>query len=292
MGFGRISTVALVDSYAEYLRIAYPQHSQRFDRARPLDQEAAMAEAVTFHILESLALSPKVHESLKTGGPDFMCTGSFASPVLRRFVAPPQSSSFFVEATSLLPDAVTTRSGIPNEIPECGEGGAFSLLTQSVNNKAEAKNAQLEGCGKPGVVAIASTHTGIAALFNAATAEYCLVSEPQVRTPLGGGPSRQETTLQRSVFLELSADASTVISKRRNISAILLIAVYGTESEVFGILHPEPHFQLDVKFFPKVPFIRLRNWPIVDRVISTEWVISDPDGWKNPHWPIKTPPSG
>jgi hypothetical protein len=253
-----------------------------------LDQEAAMAEAVTFGILEALALSPKVNESVKKGGPDFLCTGSFATPALRRFVKPPPNSSFFVEATSLFPNAVSNRSGIPNDIPESGDGGAFSLLTQSVNNKAEAKNEQLKGCGKPGVVAIVSSHSGIAALFNSATAEYCLVSEPQIRTPLGGGQSRQETTLQRSVFLQAGTDPATIVSYRKNISAILLIAVYGRESEIFGILHPEATFPINIKFFPKVPFIRLQKWPIVDGVISTEWILTDPDGLKVSHWPIKT----
>lgn len=113
MGFDRINTAAMVDSYAEHLRRAYPQNAERFDRARMLDQEAAMAEAITFGLLESLALNPTVNESVKKGGPDFLCQGSFASPVLRRFAALPPDSSFYVEATSLFPDAVTKRSGIP-----------------------------------------------------------------------------------------------------------------------------------------------------------------------------------
>ena len=66
-----------------------------------------------------------------------------------------------------------------------------------------------------------------------------------------------------------------------------LIAVYGDHSEVFGVLHPEPAYRLKIDCFSQVPFIRLSRWPITDGRITTEWVISHPDGFNAGHWPIR-----
>jgi len=43
-----------------------------------------------------------------------------------------------------------------------------------------------------------------------------------------------------SVFMKPSPDGMTILPARKSISAILLVAAHGTESVVYGILHPEP----------------------------------------------------
>jgi hypothetical protein len=164
------------------------------------------------------------------------------------------------------------------------------MLTQAVCNTAKDKDKQLEGCGMPVVVAIASAHRGISALFNEAAAEWCLVSDPQITIPLNDPEGGQQTTnLRNSLFFRPSPDRKMIVPCRQNISAILLIAVYGEHSEIYGILHPEPAFPLKIQFFPKLPFIRVKNWPITDGLITTEWVVTAPDGLSVPHFAFERP---
>jgi len=286
--FGPVNIEGMLDSYWEYLRRRYPKNSERFAHARHASPESATAEAITFGILQSLSLSPEVNESMGKGGADFLCTGSHLSPALRRMVEASPENRFLVEVSSLDPEAVTERTNIPNEFPEPFSGGAFGLLTQAVCNTAKDKDKQLQDCGMPAVVAIASAHHGIGALFNKAAAQWCLVSDPQMTIPLNdpeGG--RQTTNLRNSLFFRPGADRKTIVPCRQNISAILLIAVHGEHSEIYGILHPEPAFPLNIQFFPKLPFIRVKSWPITNGLISTEWVVTAPDGLSVPHFAIE-----
>ena len=216
-----------------------------------------------------------------------MCSGSTLSFELRRIIKPSTKDRFVVEATCLDPDAVTTRSTIPNELPDDVSGGSFSLLTKSIRNKAKDKATQLGGYTMSRVLAVASSHAGIAALFNTGAAEYALISDPHIVSQIASaGTIKQCTDLRSSVFLRVAPDGQTVVPCLQSISAILLIAVYGDKSEAYGILHPEPAQPLPIGFFPKVPFVRLSKWPITDGMISTEWVIADPEGLSVPHWPV------
>ena len=185
------------------------------------------------------------------------------------------------------PDAVTARSTILNEPPEDMKGGPFSILTKSICNKARDKATQLGGYPVPRVLAVASSHAQVGALFNAGGAEYALTSDPKIVNPMGSVEPRQWTDLRTSVFLRVDPDRQTVAPCLQSISAILLIAVYRDKSEAYGILHPEPAQSLQIGFFPKIPFVRLTKWPITGGIISTEWVVADPDGRSVPHWPVR-----
>ncbi len=287
MSFAPSSIDGMVNSYAEYLRLKHPANFNRFELLRASNPEAAVAEAIVFGLLQSLHLSPGIHDEIETGGPDFICAGSTLSFGLRKIIKPSPGDRFVVEATSLDPDAVTNRSALPNELPEGVSGGSFSLLTKSICNKAKDKTVQLGGYAMPRVLAVVSSHASISALFNTGGAEFALTSEPRIVVEIGSaGPGSQCTDLRSSVFLRIDPHTRAVVPCRQTISAILLIAVYGNHSEVYGILHPEPACPLNISFFPKVPFVRLSKWPVTDGVISTEWVITDPDGLNAPHWPV------
>jgi hypothetical protein len=278
----------MVDSYHEYLQRRHPEKSCQFAQSRRVSPESAMAEAITFGFLQYFHLDPEVNESPAKGGADFVCIGSHLSPALRRMAEPSPENRFLVEASSLDPESVTQRTNIPNEFPEPFSGGAFGPLTQAVCNTVKDKDRQLAKCGMPAIVAIASAHQGIAALFNEAAAEWCLVSDPQITTPLSDPEvGLQTTNLRNSLFFRPGPDRKSIVPCRQNISAILLIAVYGEHSECYGILHPEPAFPLNIRFFPKLPFIRVRPWPIADGSISTEWVLTAPDGLNVCHLPIE-----
>jgi hypothetical protein len=283
MGFGSTNVDGVIQSYAEYLHEAYPQNLDRFEQSRASDPDAALAEAVVFRMLQTMSVRPEIHDQPQKGGPDFICycnRGPLHKPI--------SEDRFIVEATSLTPDTVTRHSGIANIVPEEIGGGAFGLVTQNIVNKAKAKAAQLANYPMPRILAITSNHVATPALFNAATAMWALVSEVHWRHEIGSDvvDPAEYTNLERSVFLRPGPDG-TIEACRKSISAILLIAVYGDKSEVYGIQHPEPAYPLYVGWLPKVPFIRISPWPIIDGKIFTEWVVGSPSGYCLAHMPVR-----
>jgi hypothetical protein len=182
-------TAEVIDSYAEYLRVKNPDSRPSFVLRRASDPEAALAEAVVFSILQGFRVRPEINDKPGTGGADFICSASGGG--IFAFLKPPSpESQFIVEATSLDAEAVTDRTSLPNETPDEISGGAFGLLTKSVLNKVRAKATQLSGYPMPRVLAIASGHANIGAVFNAATAVNMLVSDYFWKQPIGSKPPR------------------------------------------------------------------------------------------------------
>jgi hypothetical protein len=256
----------VLDSFSAYLSSLYPKNVERFDSTRHSNHEAAIAEAITFAMLQTMGLQPNVIDQVGTdGGVDFICR-SWRGRRFNRLA----ENQFVVEATSLSPDAVSTRSHIANAVPEEIIGSAFGLVTQNILNKAKAKATQLKGYSMPRVLTIVSSHFGASMLFNEATAKLAL------------------TDHKKSVFTKPGPDA-TIIACRQSISAILLVAAYGNHMEVWGILHPEPAYRLNVEFLPDIPFVRIVPWPIVNGSIATDWVIGSPSGHNVHLFPVRLP---
>jgi hypothetical protein len=140
----------------------------------------------------------------------------------------------------------------------------------------------------PRVLAIASSHAGITAVFNGAAAKWALVSDPHWRLEIGSSTvdTAQYTDLENSVFIKPGPNGS-IVACRKSISAILFIAVYGNESNVWGILHPEPVYPLDIAFLPDLPFVRISQWPALGGRILTEWVVASPKGHSVYHCPVR-----
>jgi hypothetical protein len=59
--------------------------------------------------------------------------------------------------------------------------------------------------------------------------------------------------------------------------AILLVAISGIQADLVGLLHPEPGIPFAPSLFPQVPYLRVKNWPIVDGRIEIEWSITEAD---------------
>jgi hypothetical protein len=283
--FPRASIDDVLKSYGEYLALAHPPNFKRFQNTLVSSRESAIAEAMVFQILDQLRVNPQINDTVEAGGADFICNRGYRSGVLQRFAAPNIQDRFVVEATSLDIDAVTDRSGIPDEIEDL-EGGPFSLLT--LRNKVAAKAPQLANYDMPRVLAIASSHSGISALFNTATAEWFLTSPPKWRMPIDGGEVTQVIDLGSSVFLK-PGPAGTIEACRQSISAILLVSIHGDRSCVCGILHPDPARPLSIGFLPTIPFVRLAKWPIAGGKLETEWVISEPEMHDFRHERIRPP---
>jgi hypothetical protein len=285
VNFGATNPDGMLRSYSEYLQKIHPENAKRFDQLRISDREAAIAEAVVFGILRGFNVDPQIHDQLNSGGPDFICC-AYPGPLAPRR----PDDRFVVEATSLDPDAVTDRSHIANEVPEDLSGGAFGLVTRNICNKAKAKATQLANYTLPRVLAIVSSHAGVAALFNNATAKWALVSEPHWRHEIGSDTvdTAEYTDLESSLFIRPGPDG-TIVPCRQTISAILLVAVYGGQSESWGILHPEAARPFNYAFLPNLPFVRIAEWPVRNGKILTEWVIADPHGYTAYQFPIQLP---
>jgi hypothetical protein len=259
-----VSIDQVVDSYRTFLsRNRYYLHLELFERRSNSDRYAAAAEAVLFSILWSAKARPDIFEDPSTGGPDFLCR-------------PSKSETFLVEVTSLQARAASRRSGLPEKMTGSG-GGAFALITPALNNAAASKAAQLAGHPHPRVLAITLSYDFAGLLIHRLAAERLLVSDPVIRHTLGEPADRaaQFTDLRRSAFLRPGKSGREIICYRRSISAILLVAISGARSDMVGILHPEPAVPFSPSVFPLVPYLRLKNWPILDGRIATEWVGGD-----------------
>ena len=271
----------IVNWYSEHLRDKHPKNLARFEADRKRDYEVAVAEAVTFHVLTYRNVHPEVHEEAGAGGADFICWAS-TNPFAKRT---PQNE-FVVEATAISQEAVTRRSGIPTEITGPG-GGAIGLLTRNFWRKAGSKTDQLKRHPMPRVLSIVSSHVGASVLINSATAFWAFTSEEFFRHEIGkadADPNRY-ADLKNSVFLELTADEK-IVPRRKEISAILLIAVDGAASTVFGMLHPEPEYPFNIEFLPDVPFLHVANWPAPDNRLRFLWAVAHPSGLNVRHYQL------
>jgi hypothetical protein len=69
---------------------------------------------------------------------------------------------------------------------------------------------------------------------------WALVSEPHWRHEIGSDTvdTAEYTDLESSLFIKPGPDG-TIVPCRQSISAILVVAVYGGQSEIWGILHSE-----------------------------------------------------
>lgn len=100
-----------------------------------------------------------------------------------------------------------------------------------------------QGYAMPRVLSIVSSHVGASVLINSATALWALTSGEFFIHEIDkdkADPNRY-ADLENSLFLELTDDGK-IVPRRKEISAILLIAVDGAASTVFGILNPEPEY--------------------------------------------------
>ena len=253
----------LVSAHSENLRLHYSHYDEKFQRLRRSDPEAAAGEATLFSLLKTyFRASPEPADEPGTGGVDFICHRN--------------GDEFVVEVTSLNPDTVHARSGISPTVDE-SSGGAFQMVTTSLFNKACGKADQLSGYSCARVLAITSTHFASSFLLDTQGAEWLLTSEPRIQIPAGGPgrPVTMTTDLQNSIFFGPNAERH-IVARRKSISAILLIGIFADQSNVVGILHPEPAQPLNIGHFREVPFVRLSSWPIAGCVIKTEWVVDSP----------------
>ncbi len=260
----------IAEAHSDYLLLKHPAFHHKFQRLLEADPEAATAEAAVFSILKTyFRAEPEPADEPGTGGVDFVCRKD-------------EEDMCVVEVTSLKPEAVAEKSGIPAIADD--DGGAFRMTTHQLFSTVCGKADQLADYPCPRVLAITSTHFASSFLMGTQGAEYLLTSEPSLTFPVGvpGAPVRMTTNLRSSAFFGPGPNEQ-IAPRRRSVSAVLLIGLFGDQSTVIGLLHPAPAYPLGIERFREVPFLRVANWPIVDGIISTEWVVSGPEAKGFPH---------
>lgn len=254
----------ILECYSSYLgrNRDLVNHRSQFLKRQNSDPKAAQAEAVVFSWMLAEKLAPRLYENPDTGGPDFCATHSV-------------TNRFLVEVTSLDSEMVAERSGLAAEITGAG-GKAFALITEKLKAKAQGKAKQLSGQGTPTVLAITSDHAFASILMDEGVAEYLMTSAPQINVPIDGGQEYMSTDLKHSAFLRFTGllnavDAPIIEFSLRSISAILLIAVGHRESQIVGLLHPDPVHFFDPQWLPTVPFVRFAE-VFSHTNVAIEWI--------------------
>jgi hypothetical protein len=188
-----------------------------------------------------------------------------------------------LEVTSLKPEAVSERSGWPDELSD--RARAFGMITTNLWRKAKAKAPQLGGHEVARVLAICLTHPAAGALVGTLAAQWLMTSQPKLSVTVGDpvGAIRETTDLRESAFLAVRDDR--IVPVRQSISAVLLVAIWDDSVNVVGLLHPEPTVPFDYGTFRDLPFRRL-DWPVKDGVLKSEWVISTPAPRVDRHVPV------
>ena len=204
---------------------------------------------------------PDIFEDPSRGGPDFSCD-------------PVGKQRFVVEVTSLESGAVSRRASLPDRIDGSG-GGAFSLITAALDGAAGSKAVQLANQPYPRVLAITNSHAFASILMDRLPAENLLLSDPMIFHRLGDttGYGSMRTDLRKAVFFRLDKSGARIVPRRQSISAILLVAISGRQADIVGLLHPCPAVAFDASLFPQVPYLRLKQWPILDGKVQIEWSI-------------------
>lgn len=250
--------------YREYLeRKQGPQGLRQFDLRYKTNPEAGASEALVFNWLCLTDRNPELYEDPGTGGADFICR-------------PNSHDNFIVEVTCLGREALTKSSGL-SAIP--GQFSSWRPPTMMLRQRVSDKADQMSGHGMPQVLAVVSLHDGAPVLLNPEEATDFFISDVNLTIPMGAGARDPypSTDLKNSLFFRFDLDdPSKVVPCRQSVSAVLLIAVSGDRIGVTGVLHPEPTHSLFVEWIPKVPFLRLTEWPIRDGELLLEWVVGSP----------------
>ena len=283
---GVSSITRVIESHKRFLETNHKEHLRPYCRRLKHQPESARAEAIASYFFRVKCDDVEVEEDLAEGkgGVDFRCKSR-------------DGAEFVCEVTCLKTESAASQSKLINEFPQDGFGGPFAMTTHSLRRKVVNKAGQMSGYCCPRILVITCEHWMSDVLVGQAGAEFLLTSEPEiVEDPIDNpgytGKKRDidaTTDLQHSVFFRLRN--GKLESCRRSISAILLFSISPdkTSSNVVGLRHPDPVYKFANWPLPSVPFLRLKNWPLVDNKIEKEWVICEPKPEKFYHLGVDHP---
>jgi hypothetical protein len=252
-----VSIQEVVDSFINLLQKASPDNLIKFKNLLSSNPESAHSEALVFALLYNPNLCPEIWEDPSEGGVDFLCL-------------PKRYEDFVVEATSLSSDSIAEQSGMPNTYE--ASGGSFKLITDILKRTIGNKTPQMAGYPTPRLLIITSEHKYSHILLGTHSAENIIHSDTMIQVPIGdlNGKEIISTDLKNSAFIR--PENGTIVSCRKSVSAILLIAINEKYSSIVGILPLEPAKAFNISCFPGIPFLSLKFMPSAGGEIQLQWV--------------------
>ena len=259
----RLTTTDLIKRYQHYLDSKCPDRVKSYSNLLYKQPASAKTEAVLFSFFDTKVDEVCLEESSEKGGVDFRCKIEY--------------TEFVVEVTYLEAEAVARESGMKNEIPTESSVGSHRRITHLLRSKVSSKTKQMSGYDCPRILVITSDHQGAISLMSSRiAAEFLLTSDTKISIPdprSNPTPSPGlETGLEESVFFRFQKGTDKIEPCRQSISAILLCAIYRDDTSIVGLLHPAPNHKFPIQYLPYIPFVRLKEWPLENNIIHTEWV--------------------
>ena len=258
----RLTTTDLINHYKRFLNIKCPTRVKPYSVLLNHQPASAKAEAVSFSFFDAKVDEVRVEEDTVKGGVDFRCKID--------------ALDFVVEVTHLEAENVAEASGVKNEIHTESSVGSHRWITHLLRSKVSSKTKQMSGYDCPRILVITSDHVDAMSLMSSRiAAEFLLTSDTKISIPdprCNPKPSPGlETGLEDSVFFRFQKDTDKLELCRQSISAILLCAIYKYETRIVGLLHPAPNHEFPIQYFPSIPFVSLRKFPLENNRIHTEW---------------------
>lgn len=257
----------VVGSYSSLLEAKHPSLHRRFEDRRSSDPAAARAEAAVFSAIRAnVTLEIVPEEDSGSGGPDFRCKVD--------------ENEFVIEVTHLESTAVTSKSNYEEERENRGgvvlTSRGMTLHSEFVYRIAQEKAGQVSGRDMPRIVAIVSEHPAADILMGKENAFKAICPEVfRIEVDKPGMPGQMTAQHLNAPFFSIRPGRQ-VSAERRSISAILLIALDGHSLRMTGLLHPDPVHPFSIHCLPKVPFVKISNWPCADGTIRKEWTMAEP----------------
>ncbi len=255
----------ILTAYKNYIGSNYDKvRLKKFNQLDKNNPEAAASKALVFNWLYGYAQNPVLNDDPSTGGLDFICS-------------PTPHYKYLVEVTCLGNQAFIKNTGCHMRP---GQMMTLRLPSDQLFNKVTRKAGQSKRHDLPTVLVITSLSEGSRLILNEDQALDILFSNLAVSVPEHADTDQHvfSTDLKRSIFVEQDKDdPSKIISRRQTISAALLIPVEGAGINIFGGLHPDPIHVFDMNYLANIPFVCIKNWPIENGELHTEWANSTLD---------------
>ncbi|MCY3741724.1 MAG: hypothetical protein OXH00_11950 [Candidatus Poribacteria bacterium] len=257
----RLTMTDLIKRYQHALNNDFPDRVKLYGDRLKNCHASAKAEAVLFSFFDTKVDDVCLEESTEKGGVDFRCKID--------------ETEFVAEVTHLESENVACASGLKNEIES--RVSSYKSITHLLRSKVSSKTKQMSGYDCPRILVITSDHQAATILMShKIAAERLLTSDTKISIPNPTSNLKSshgfETSLEESVFFRFKKGTDEIESCRQSISAILLCAICKFDMRIVGLLHPAPMRKFPIQYLPSIPFVRLKEWPLENKVIHTEWV--------------------
>lgn len=247
----------LLDQYVAAIRADRgPRAADRLQTRLPNEIEALASEALVWRLLRESGLNP-------------VCEPVIAGDCRAEFVIEcPIDGEVIVEVATILAEPMHRRTGFDVSQP-C----AFSYDNKKVSKVIGDKADQLRNAGRPAVVFLASHSMAGGVMFDEIAAEEMLTGKQTLVLPLRldlegeieSGEILDSTCLESSLYLRRGLDGS-IVTFRREISAVVLVDFDARAGQMRALIHPDPLFPIDPSCFSVMPVGRIKPWPIMDHV--------------------------